>query len=58
MLDYGYKSACCKAPIKMSFKKIKYTRGRKAIWVCTKCNSRDVNIITNEEAKNQNLHLT
>jgi len=58
MLDYGYKSACCKAPIKMSFKKIKDTRQRKAVWVCTKCNSRDVSIISNEDAKNQRQRLT
>lgn len=53
MLDYGYKSICCKAPIKISFKRIKDIRERKAIWVCTKCQSRDVNIIANEDLKNQ-----
>lgn len=53
MLDYGYRSKCCKAPIKMGFKKIKDTKQRKAIWICTKCDSRDINIITKEEAKNQ-----
>jgi len=42
----------------MAFKKIKDTRQRKAIWVCTKCQSRDVSIITNEEAKNQKRSLT
>lgn len=53
MLDYGYRSRCCKAPIKISFKKIKNTNQRKTIWVCTKCDSRDIDIIPKEEVKNQ-----
>ena len=58
MLDYGYKSACCKAPIKVGFKKIKNTTRRKVVWVCTKCGTRDINIISNEEVKNQTSTLT
>jgi len=55
MLDYGYRSKCCKAPIKFSFKIIKDTapQKRRAIWVCTKCQSRDVAIIAKEELKIQ-----
>lgn len=53
MLDYGYRSRCCKAPIRFSHKKVKDTKQRKTIMVCTKCDSRDVNIVSKEELQNQ-----
>jgi hypothetical protein len=51
MLDYGYRSKCCKAPIRIGFKIIKDTfpQQRKTVWVCTKCSTRDVNIIPKSE---------
>lgn len=53
MLDYGYRSKCCRATIKIVHKRIKDTSVRKPIWVCNKCGSRDVDIITKEEARIQ-----
>lgn len=53
MLDYGYRSRCCKAPIRIGFKLVKNTNQRKSIWVCTKCQSRDVAILAKEEVQNQ-----
>lgn len=53
MLDYGFRSKCCKAPIRIAEKKIKKTQERIKVWVCTSCLTRDVDIITKEEALSQ-----
>lgn len=53
MLDYGFRSACCLAPIRLGKVKTHSSRLQVRVWVCTKCRSRDVNIIPNEEAKIQ-----
>lgn len=45
MLDYGYRSKCCFAPIRLGRKKIKKLNKTIQIWVCTKCLSRDVDIV-------------
>jgi len=45
MLDYGYRSACCKAPIRLGTKKNSKTNIKFNIWICVKCGSRDVEII-------------
>lgn len=44
-LDYGYRSRCCYAPIRLGRKRIKNTNARLQIWICTKCKSRDVSIV-------------
>lgn len=44
-LDYGYRSRCCYAPIRLGRKIVKNTNKRIQIWVCTKCKTRDVNIV-------------
>ena len=43
--DNGYRSACCYAPIRLGSRKIKSTNLLVKIWVCCKCQKRDVNII-------------
>lgn len=53
MLDYGFRSRCCLAPIKFGFKLIKNTKKKKMIFICTKCKSRDVPIIAKTEVQNQ-----
>lgn len=45
MLDYGYRSACCYAPIKLGTKKIKNTKLKKQIWICVRCGKRDVSLV-------------
>lgn len=44
-LDFGFRSACCHAPIRMGKKKIKNTKQVLKIWVCTNCEKRDVDIV-------------
>lgn len=44
-LDYGYRSRCCYAPIRLGKKTIKNTNKKIQIWICTKCKGRDVNIV-------------
>ncbi len=53
MLDYGFRSKCCYAPIKMGFKKVKNTNLKKPVWICTKCNTRDVYIIPKSGEESQ-----
>lgn len=53
MLDYGYRSKCCKAPIKIVFKKSKLTNIRKSVWACVKCKKSDIEIISKDELKIQ-----
>jgi len=57
MLDYGYRSKCCSAPISVAFKLVQNsrqkTKQKKMIWVCTKCNSRDVPIVPKGDVQNQ-----
>jgi len=53
MLDYGYRSKCCHAPIKFGQKIVKNTGYRKTIIICTKCRSRDVPIISKADLKMQ-----
>lgn len=43
--DNGYRSACCYAPIRLGRRKIKSTNLEVKIWICCKCQKRDVNII-------------
>lgn len=53
MWDYGYRSKCCKAPIRIEFLVVKTTKVRKSVWACVKCKTRDVDIISKDELKNQ-----
>jgi len=53
MLDYGSKSRCCRAPIRLGFKKSKLSLNKHQVWVCTKCRRSDIDIISNEDIKNQ-----
>jgi len=51
MLDYGYRSKCCLAAIRVGTKKIKKTNEKITVWVCCSCRTKDVDIITTEEAR-------
>lgn len=44
-LDFGYRSACCHATIKLGNKKIKNTKQVLKVWICNNCNKRDVDIV-------------
>ena len=44
MLDYGYRSSCCYAPIRMG-KKVLKSGLKVKVWVCVKCKKRDVNLV-------------
>jgi len=44
-LEFGFRSACCHAPIRMGKKKVKNTRQTLKVWVCTNCGKRDVDIV-------------
>ena len=54
MLDYGYRSKCCKAPIRMGTKKIAKTNQIVKVWVCCECKTKDVDIVPFEPGINQN----
>lgn len=43
--DNGFRSVCCYAPIRVGKKKLKQTKRTVNIWICCKCQKRDVNII-------------
>jgi hypothetical protein len=58
LLDFGYRSKCCKAPIRIAEKKIKKTSERIKVWVCLSCMTRDVDIIPKEEALGQTKNST
>lgn len=45
LLDYGYRSRCCYAPIRIGFKRLKNTTSKKKVWVCVRCKKSDVAII-------------
>lgn len=49
LLDYGYRSKCCKAPIRVGNKKIPKTQQIVKVWICCECKTKDVNIIPYEE---------
>ena len=53
LLDYGYRSKCCKAPIKIGKKKISKTKEIVKVWVCCACKTKDVSIIPYEDIINQ-----
>lgn len=43
--QYGYRSACCNAPIRLGKKKVKNTNVKVDIWICCKCSKRDVSLV-------------
>jgi hypothetical protein len=53
MLDYGYRSRCCYAPIRLGTKKIKNTNLTKRVWICVRCKKSDVPIV--EYTKDETL---
>lgn len=50
ILDYGYRSKCCLAPIRVGKKKVRKTGDVVQVWVCCACKTKDVNIISTVEA--------
>lgn len=44
-LDYGYRSACCYAPIRLGRRRIKNTNKKLDLWVCTRCKKRGINLV-------------
>ena len=53
MLDYGYRSRCCKAPIRLAFKKSSLSNLKHQVWACTKCRKTNIDIIANSDIDNQ-----
>lgn len=53
MLDYGYRSKCCYAPIRLGTKTLKKTNTKIKIWICTRCKARDVDIVSKSEPPSQ-----
>ena len=51
MLDYGYRSLCCNAPIRLSKKTVK--KHTIKVWACTKCKKNDVSIIPKGDPPSQ-----
>jgi len=51
MLDYGSRSRCCKAPIRLN--KIKRNNLYKQVWQCTKCRKSGIDIIPTSEINSQ-----
>ena len=43
--QYGFRSQCCYAPIKLGRKKVRNTTLKIDIWVCTKCGKRDCSLV-------------
>jgi hypothetical protein len=43
--QYGFRSACCHAPIRMGRKKVKNSSVKIHIWICCKCSKRDVSLV-------------
>jgi hypothetical protein len=44
-LDYGFRSECCFAPIRMGKKKVKNTKLKVNIWICCNCQRKDVGLV-------------
>ena len=44
MLDYGVRSRCCDALVRMAPKKLK-SGARVQVWVCVHCKKRDVDLV-------------
>lgn len=57
MLDYGYRSKCCFAPIRSGDKKLKNSTKKVKIWICTKCGATDVDIVPKDEALSQKENI-
>lgn len=55
MLEYGYRSRCCFAPIRLGTKTVKKTNTRLKIWICTKCGKRDTDIIPKDQPESQEI---
>lgn len=51
MLDYGFRSRCCKAPLRLG--KVKKNSILKQVWVCTQCRKSGVDIIPTSEFNSQ-----
>lgn len=50
MLDYGYRSKCCFAPIRVARKKIRKTQEIVTVWQCISCMTKDCQILPKDEA--------
>lgn len=53
MLDYGVRSKCCFAPIRFGFKLNKKTGIKKKVFICVRCTTRDVDIISKDDLEGQ-----
>jgi hypothetical protein len=53
MLEYGFRSACCNAPIRLGTRTVKKTKQTVKVWVCCKCRTFDVNIVPTDGGKQQ-----
>jgi len=53
MLDYGVRSKCCLAPVKLGRKKLPKTNQKITVWVCCTCQTKDIDIIPTEQALSQ-----
>lgn len=55
MLDYGVRSRCCHAPIRLGTKTLKKTKTRVKIWICCACGARDVSIVPRDQPVSQEI---
>ncbi len=44
-LSYGSRSRCCYAPIRLGKKKLKNSKKEVNVWICCKCQKKDVDIV-------------
>lgn len=53
MLDYGVRSKCCFAPIRFGFKLNKKTGIKRKVFICVRCTTKDVDIVSKDDADGQ-----
>ena len=44
-LDYGYRSKCCIAPVRMGKIKVKNIQKHRWVWVCCSCGKKDIQLV-------------
>jgi hypothetical protein len=52
-LGGSVRSKCCRAVVRLGYKKIPKTDIRVKLWICTLCKNRDVDIISLSDIKSQ-----
>lgn len=52
-LNNDSRSKCCFAPIRLGWKTNSKTKLRLKIWICTRCKTRDIDIVSSDVDKSQ-----